>query len=217
MITITDEINTKIVGVTFANEDGTNRQEIIESCSEGDILSLEHYYYNGEDAFKVLNCYGEVLGNLKKELSGKLVEKYDISTLETANVEILNITGMDKEILGVNIKITIEDFDAELANGFIPLSNISTPTTKENIISITKENTAPPSKNEATLKRLHDKYGTRNLKIYSIIFKVLFIFCLLWSLFALIFSFLFAVIFGMIAFICFKYSKLYKKAAAYSK
>ena len=32
-----------------------------------------------------------------------------------------------------------------------------------------------------------------------------------------VFSFPFAILFGVIAFICFKYSKLYKKAAAYSK
>lgn len=61
-----DEYKTKIVGVTFKNDDGTNRQDIIESCTEGESLSLEHYYFKDEDAFKVTNVYGEVLGNLKK-------------------------------------------------------------------------------------------------------------------------------------------------------
>lgn len=212
MLTHTEEYKTKIVGVTFKNDDGTNRQEIIESCSEGDALSLEHYYYKDEDAFKVTNIYGEALGNLKKELTEKLVELYDIGTIEAADVEILNITGEDKGTLGVNIKITIDEFIADSAADIAiqPEDTVGTS-------AVIEEKTTPPSKNEDTLKMLHDKYGAHNLKMYSTVLKILFIFSLLLALFTLIFSFPFAILFGVIAFICFKYSKLYKKAAAYSK
>lgn len=212
MLTHTEEYKTKIVGVTFKNDDGTNRQEIIESCSEGDALSLEHYYYKDEDAFKVTNIYGEALGNLKKELTEKLVELYDIGTIEAADVEILNITGEDKGTLGVNIKITIDEFITDSA------ADIAIqPEDTVGASAVIEEKTTPPSKNEDTLKMLHDKYGTHNLKMYSTVLKILFIFSLLLALFTLIFSFPFAILFGVIAFICFKYSKLYKKAAAYSK
>lgn len=114
-----DEYKTKIVGVTFKNDDGTNRQDIIESCTEGESLSLEHYYFKDEDAFKVTNVYGEVLGNLKKELTERLTEKYDPGTIEAADVEILNITGEDKGTLGVNIKITITDLLSDDSDGNI--------------------------------------------------------------------------------------------------
>lgn len=212
MLTHAEEYKTKIVGVTFKNDDGTNRQEIIESCSEGDALSLEHYYYKDEDAFKVTNIYGEALGNLKKELTEKLVELYDIGTIEAADVEILNITGEDKGTLGVNIKITIDEFITDSA------ADIAIqPEDTVGASAVIEEKTTPPSKNEDTLKMLYDKYGAHNLKMYSTVLKILFIFSLLLALFTLIFSFPFAILFGVIAFICFKYSKLYKKAAAYSK
>lgn len=219
MITNSEEYKTKIVGVTFKNEDGTNRQEVIDSCSEGDTLNLEHYYYKDEDAFKVTNIYGEALGNLKKDLTEKLVELYDIGAIEAADVEILNITGEDKGTLGVNIKIIIEEFIADSSGNIsiAPKYGIDSSNNTCNIPPKVEEKATPLSKNEATLKMLLDKYGAQNLKMYSTILKILFIFSLLLALFTLIFSFPFAIIFGIIAFICFKYSKLYKKASTYSE
>lgn len=211
MITNSEEYKTKIVGVTFKNEDGTSRQEVIESCSEGDALSLEHYYYKDEDAFKVTNVYGEALGNLKKELTEKLVALYDVGTIEAADVEILNITGEDKGTLGVNIKITIEEYITDSSD------NISVSPSYNADLPKAEEKAMLASKNEATLKMLHDKYGAHNLKMYSTVLKILFVFSLLLALFTLIFSVPFAIIFGVIAFICFKYSKLYKKASTYSE
>lgn len=211
MITNSEEYKTKIVGVTFKNEDGTSRQEVIESCSEGDALSLEHYYYKDEDAFKVTNVYGEALGNLKKELTEKLVALYDVGTIEAADVEILNITGEDKGTLGVNIKITIEEYITDSSD------NISVSPSYNADLPKAEEKAMLSSKNEATLKMLHDKYGAHNLKMYSTVLKILFVFSLLLALFTLIFSVPFAIIFGVIAFICFKYSKLYKKASTYSE
>lgn len=219
MITNSEEYKTKIVGVTFKNEDGTSRQEVIESCSEGDSLILEHYYYKGEDAFKVTNVYGETLGNLKKELTEKLVELYDIGVIEAADVEILNITGENKGTLGVNIKITIEEFITDSSDDISVLPKYDVDSSKDTVVTPPKaeEKATSPSKNEATLKMLHDKYGTHNLKMYATVLKILFVFSLLLALFTLIFSFPFAIIFGVIAFICFKYSKLYKKASTYSE
>lgn len=221
MITHSEEYKTKIVGVTFKNEDGTNRQEVIELCTEGDSLSLEHYYYKGEDAFKVTNLYGEALGNLKKELTEKLVEKYDIATIEAADVEILNITGEDKGTLGVNIKITIEEFITDSFNtdniSVAPKYDVDSSDDTATTPPKAEENVSPSSKNEVTLKMLQDKYGAHNLKMYSSVLKILFVFSILLALFTLIFSFPFAIIFGVIAFICFKYSKLYKKASKYSE
>lgn len=215
-----DEYKTKIVGVTFKNDDGTSRQDIIESCTEGESLSLEHYYYKDEDAFKVTNVYGEVLGNLKKELTERLIEKYDAGTIEASDVEILNITGEDKGTLGVNIKITITDFLSDDASSDNIISEDSSTVSEYSYGESTDTPPAASSIQETVAnnyKMLHDKYGVKKLKSYSIAFKVLFIICLLFTLFALIFSIPFAIIFGILTFITFKYSSLYKKAANYSE
>ena len=215
-----DEYRTKIVGVTFKNDDGTSRQDIIESCTEGESLSLEHYYYKGEDAFKVTNVYGEVLGNLKKELTERLIEKYDAGTIEASDVEILNITGEDKGTLGVNIKITITDFLSDDASSDNIISEDSSTASEYSYGESTDTPPAASSIQETVAnnyKMLHDKYGVKKLKSYSIAFKVLFIICLLFTLFALIFSIPFAIILGILTFITFKYSSLYKKAANYSE
>ena len=215
-----DEYKTKIVGVTFKNDDGTSRQDIIESCTEGESLSLEHYYYKDEDAFKVTNVYGEILGNLKKELTERLIEKYDAGTIEASDVEILNITGEDKGTLGVNIKITITDFLSDDASSDNIISEDSSTVSEYSYGESTDTPPAASSIQETVAnnyKMLHDKYGVKKLKSYSIAFKVLFIICLLFTLFALIFSIPFAIIFGILTFITFKYSSLYKKAANYSE
>ena len=215
-----DEYKTKIVGVTFKNDDGTSRQDIIESCTEGESLSLEHYYYKDEDAFKVTNVYGEVLGNLKKELTERLIEKYDAGAIEASDVEILNITGEDKGTLGVNIKITITDFLSDDASSDNIISEDSSTVSEYSYGESTDTPPAASSIQETVAnnyKMLHDKYGVKKLKSYSIAFKVLFIICLLFTLFALIFSIPFAIIFGILTFITFKYSSLYKKAANYSE
>ncbi len=215
-----DEYKTKIVGVTFKNDDGTSRQDIIESCTEGESLSLEHYYFKGEDAFKVTNVYGEVLGNLKKELTERLTEKYDPGTIEAADVEILNITGEDKGTLGVNIKITITDLLSDDSDGSIITNEVpSTPTdcSYEKSVDVQPAASSIQETVENNYKMLRDKYGAKKLKRYSIVFKVIFIICLLFTLFALLFSIPFAIIFGILTFISFKYSSLYKKASKYSE
>ena len=108
----------------------------------------------------------------------------------------MNITGEDKGTLGVNIKITIDEFITDSAADIAiqPEDTVGTS-------AVIEEKTTPPSKNEDTLKMLHDKYGAHNLKMYSTVLKILFIFSLLLALFTLIFSFPFAILFGVIAFI----------------
>lgn len=55
----------KLAGVTFENEDGTKRQDLIQELKEHDDLLLEKYEYNGEDAIKVMNTNKQCIGNIK--------------------------------------------------------------------------------------------------------------------------------------------------------
>ena len=76
---ILDTIRTKVVGVTFNNEDGENRQDI----------SVEKYTYNGEPAAYV-KWGDKVIGNLSAELAGDLARKYPKARY---TAEILEISG----------------------------------------------------------------------------------------------------------------------------
>lgn len=54
-----------LAGITFENEDGTKRQDIIKELKDNDPLKLEKYTYNGEDAIRVLTENNQCIGNIK--------------------------------------------------------------------------------------------------------------------------------------------------------
>lgn len=62
---------TKVVGVTFQNPDGTNRQEIISKCKVGEHVLLKRDYDNSYDqyAIAVLRKTGEQIGFIDKDVA----------------------------------------------------------------------------------------------------------------------------------------------------
>lgn len=76
-----DGIETRVVpvvGVTFDNDDGSNRQDIIEELDNlygEDIdlvdVRLDQYLYQGDPAYHVI-LDGKIVGNLKKELAKEI-------------------------------------------------------------------------------------------------------------------------------------------------
>jgi hypothetical protein len=62
---------TKIVGVTFQNPDGTNRQELISKCKVGEYVLLQRDYDNTFDqyAIAVLRKTGEQIGFIDKDVA----------------------------------------------------------------------------------------------------------------------------------------------------
>ena len=72
---VLDTIRTKVVGVTFNNEDGENRQDILSKMSGSEDITVEKYTYNGEPAAYV-KWGDKVIGNLSAELAGDLARKY---------------------------------------------------------------------------------------------------------------------------------------------
>ena len=61
--------NTYIAGVTFNNEDGTNRKEILATLQENEELKLEQYLYEGSKAVKILTQKGQMIGNIPKDFA----------------------------------------------------------------------------------------------------------------------------------------------------
>lgn len=72
---IAETIRTKLVGVTYDNEDGENRQDILSSMTGSEEIEVEKYIFNGEPAAYV-KCGNKVLGNLAAELAKDLEGKY---------------------------------------------------------------------------------------------------------------------------------------------
>lgn len=86
---IAETIRTKIVGVTYDNEDGENRQDILSRMNGEEDITIEKYTYNGEPAAYV-KWGDKVLGNLSAELAKDLERKYPKARY---TAEILEISG----------------------------------------------------------------------------------------------------------------------------
>lgn len=99
------DFNTKVVGVTFGNDDGTSRQEIIKSCKPGDDIILKPVPTKEyPDAIGVFNKKGQQLGHIGAELASELKEKYPRNAM---SVTINNITGGGDKNYGCNLHIVI--------------------------------------------------------------------------------------------------------------
>ena len=99
---VLDTIRTKVVGVTFNNEDGENRQDILSKMSGSEDITVEKYTYNGESAAYV-KWGDKVIGNLSAELAGDLARKYPKARY---TAEILEISG-GVHTFGCNIELDV--------------------------------------------------------------------------------------------------------------
>lgn len=100
---IAETIRTKIVGVTFDNEDGENRQEILSTMTGDEEITVEKYTFNGEPA-AYIKWGSKILGNLSAELPADLYRKYPNATYEA---QILEITGGGVHTFGCNIELDV--------------------------------------------------------------------------------------------------------------
>lgn len=105
---VVDTIRTKIVGVTFENEDGENRQDILGRMSGNEEIGIEKYTYNGKPAAYV-KWGNKILGNLSAELAEDLARKYPNARY---TAEILEISG-GVQTFGCNIEIDIVEEQKE--------------------------------------------------------------------------------------------------------
>lgn len=69
------EFHTKVVGVSFPNDDGSSRQAILSNCRRGDYITLEFYRYHGRPAYAVFTEHGQI-GNLSADLAESLTTEY---------------------------------------------------------------------------------------------------------------------------------------------
>lgn len=111
---VLQSINTKIVGVSKKNEDGTSIQRILKSMAEedceGDLLTLTHDPENPHDSNAVMVYHdGDHIGYLSAELAAELAEAVDEDRVEATITE---LTGGDGLTHGCNILLEILDAPA---------------------------------------------------------------------------------------------------------
>ena len=108
------KIHTKIVGVTFKNDDGTSRQDYLSKLNDNEQLYLKEYVYKGKPAFHVCNKRGQCLGNLAEDIAQKIKTKYDekekIVFVEKIDCFDRNETYDDDEYDGKNQRGRKEDY-----------------------------------------------------------------------------------------------------------
>lgn len=100
----------KVSGVTFHNEDGTDRQKIISKLSVGEKLNLIPYKYKNQDAVYVKTLDNKILGNIPSENTFEICNKLKDNIIK--KVEIAEIDKFqnenNKEVYYLKIKLYIE-------------------------------------------------------------------------------------------------------------
>lgn len=121
----------KVAGVTFPNDDGSERQDIIRRCKRGEQLILRHDAYNAHSLFatQVVRANGEQLGHVPEYLAERICGETE-DGYNTVCV-ITGITGgsWDKPTWGVNFAVFFVAKDVtneelqEYANGALAAQN----------------------------------------------------------------------------------------------
>ena len=99
------DFHTKVVGVTFNNDDGTSRQAIIESCKPGEDIILKPVPTKEyPDAIGVFNKKGQQLGHIGSELASEIKTKWGHNPM---SITIAALTGGGDKAYGCNLHIII--------------------------------------------------------------------------------------------------------------
>lgn len=99
------DFHTKVVGVTFNNDDGTSRQAIIASCKPGEDIILKPVPTKEyPDAIGVFNKKGQQLGHLGAELAAEIKTKWGYNPM---SITIASLTGGGDRAYGCNLHIVI--------------------------------------------------------------------------------------------------------------
>lgn len=99
-----------VAGVSFSNDDGSSRQRYISRLHEGDRLYFQHFEYEGEDAFHVVNDDFHCIGNVPKEYVKDVHDAYYSGSLHYS-LYVSDISARDendKPIPGYNQGVTVE-------------------------------------------------------------------------------------------------------------
>ncbi len=127
-------ITVRVVGVSYQNDDGTDRQEILSGLSVGEAMLLDYFEYENEPAYAVTDALGNQIGNLPKDLSADIYRNYRDCYF---SVQIDDITGGINDlkygcIISIDIYDTIPDAIKQDSPDIATVENI-TPATSSTL------------------------------------------------------------------------------------
>lgn len=94
------------VGVTFKNDDGSDRQKLISKLKPGEPILFSTYTYNNKPAVYILNSNRQILGNVPAENAVEITNKLSDNRIQKAEVERIGKLD-DKNIYYLGIKLYI--------------------------------------------------------------------------------------------------------------
>jgi len=97
---VSERFEFNVAGVTFKNDDGTNRQKLISKMEDGEKLNLTPYLYQGKPAVYVLNEDEKIIGNVPKELCSDIFHLLQADNAEPI-FEATIVGGYDGKNFGV--------------------------------------------------------------------------------------------------------------------
>lgn len=77
----------KVSGVTFKNDNGTDRQKLLKNISKNQQLKLVPYKYLDKDAIYVETLNNEILGNIPAKHTINILEKINNNTIIKVSVK----------------------------------------------------------------------------------------------------------------------------------
>lgn len=77
----------KVAGVTFKNNDGTDRQKIISKLYVGEELKLFPYKHEGKNAVYVMTLNNKIAGNIPAENTTEICNKINSNKIEKITVK----------------------------------------------------------------------------------------------------------------------------------
>lgn len=77
----------KVSGVTFKNDDGTDRQKLLQNISKNQQLKLVPYKYLNRGAIYVETLNNEILGNIPAKHTINILEKINNNTIIKVSVK----------------------------------------------------------------------------------------------------------------------------------
>lgn len=97
---------TNVAGTKYTNKDGTSRQEILQSCYEGEELLLVREYDNPKDpnAVMVFTLDMEQIGYLFAEEAAEIAPRLDKGS--PVDAEIVELSESDTGVIYCRIKLT---------------------------------------------------------------------------------------------------------------
>lgn len=154
-------IDAKVVGITFKNDDGTDRQELLSYVSVGDPAIIEYFEYRGEPAYSVSTVDGEQIGNLSKELAADIHRKYKECVFDTKISEIYYFDDGVKTGCRVSMDIYESENDIPIVEPPVSFDHV------ENISPAADD----PAPQESINTRLDEK-ALKRLKTNRVIFLI---------------------------------------------